>query len=92
MPEQRHLDREERKVSANLAGLYSQRNDRAEWFTSRPEAARRLDGIEQEVETLNVGADRPGAAVNLGRDAWRDWPWLRETPARDRGQDVGLGR
>jgi hypothetical protein len=91
MPEQRHLDRDERKLSADLAGLHGQRNDRADWFTSHPEAACRLDGIESEIETLNVAA-RSGAAVNLGRDAWRDWPWLRDTPARDRGLDMGLGR
>jgi hypothetical protein len=92
MPQQRQLDRDEGKLGADLAGLHGQRNDRADWFARHPEAARRLDGIEREVETLNVGADRSGIAVNRGRDAWRDWPWLRETPVRDRGLDMGLGR
>jgi conjugative relaxase-like TrwC/TraI family protein len=92
MPEQRHLDRDERKVSADLASLHSQRDDRADWFARHPEAVRRLDAIEHEVETLNVGVDRPGAAANRGRDAWRDWPWLRDTPVRDRGLGLDLGR
>ena len=92
MPEERLLERDERKVDADLARLHSQRIDRSEWFASHPEAVCRLDGIEREVETLSVSADRSGAAVNLGRGAGLDRPWLRDTPVVDRDLDLGLGR
>lgn len=91
-PEQRQLDLLERKLSCDLSGLYGQRSERADWFAANPDAVSRLDSIEQEIETPNVGADRLGLGESLGRGAARNWPWMRDAPVVDRGVDMGLGR
>ena len=91
-PERRRLDKAEVNVAGRLTSLHEQRERRDSWFAGHPEAARRIDLIEREVETLNVVADRPSPAMTPGRAASRDGPWLRDSLVSDRGLDVGLGR
>ena len=90
-PERRRLDKAEAKLADRLGGLDAQREQRADWFAANPDAARRIDGIERDVETLSVVVNRHGPVVNLGRGPSRNRPWLRETPVVERGLDVGLG-
>ncbi len=91
-PERRRLDRAEAKLVDRLSGLHERREERDAWFARNPEAARRVDGIEHEVETLNAVVDPPTPAVSLGRGPARNWPWLREAPVLERGLGLDLGR
>ena len=91
-PERRRLEKAEANVTGRLNSLHEQRERRDSWFADHPEAARRLDSIERDVDTLTVDVDRPRPAVTAGRTASRDLPWLRDTPVIDRGLDLGLGR
>ena len=56
-----------------------------------PAVARRVNGIELDIETLDA-LERAAAAVNLGRGASRNGPGLRRAPVAERGLDIGLGR
>ena len=91
-PERQPLDKAESNGAVRLGSLHERRERRDSWIASHPEAARRLNSIDHEIETLNVVVDRPSPGVTVGRGASRDWPWLREAPVRDRGLDLGLGR
>lgn len=91
-PERRRLDRAEANVTGRLSNLHGQRERRESWFAGHPEAARRLDSIERDVETLNLDVERPGLGVTARRGASRDLPWLRDPPVIDRGLELGLGR
>jgi conjugative relaxase-like TrwC/TraI family protein len=91
-PERRRLDKAEVNVTGRLSSLHEQRERRHSWFAGHPEAARRIDHIEREVETLNVVADHPGPGLAAGRGGSRDLPWRRHAPVVDRGLDLGVGR
>ncbi len=91
-PERQRLDKAEANVTGRLSSLHEQRERRDLWFAGHPEAARRLDSIECDVETLTVDVDRPSPGVTARRGVSRDLPWLRDTPVIDRGLDLGLGR
>jgi hypothetical protein len=90
-PERRRLARAEAGLASRLSGLHEQRQQRDSWFADHPEAARRLDSIERDVETLTADVDRLSPVVTAARGASRDLPWLRDPPVIDRGLDLGLG-
>jgi hypothetical protein len=91
-PERRRLDSAEAKITGQLSHLNEQQGQRDAWFARNPEAARRLNGIELDIETLDALAERAAAAMNLGRGASRNGPGLLRTPVAERGLDIGLGR
>lgn len=91
-PERQRLDRAEADVTGRLSSLHEQRERRESWFAGHPEAARRLDNIERDVETLNLDVECPSPGVTAGRGASRDLLWLRDPPVIDRGLDLGLWR
>jgi hypothetical protein len=53
-PERKQIDRDEATVASMLADLHDQRERRSDWFASHPEAARRLDRIDGEVQALDI--------------------------------------
>ncbi|HWI04875.1 MAG TPA: hypothetical protein VNT52_13775, partial [Acidimicrobiales bacterium] len=89
-PEHRRLDRAEAKLAGRLGGLGRSESSEPTGFADHPDAACRLDGIERDVETLSAVVHRHAPAVSLGRGPSRDWPWLRDAPAIDRGLGLGL--
>ncbi len=91
-PERRRLDQAEARLTGRLTGLYDQRDQRVEWLASHPEAARRLDSINQDVEALNRVMEGSPAGVERGRAPARDRAWVRDVPVASRNLDVGLGR
>jgi hypothetical protein len=91
-PERRRLDKAQANLAGRLSDLHEQRERRESWFARHPEAARRLDSIELDIETLTVDVDRPSPGVTARRGVSRDLPWLRGAPVIDRGLDLGLGR
>lgn len=91
-PERRRLDSAEPNVTGQLSHLNEQRAQRDAWFARNPKVARRLNGIELDIETLDALAERAAPAVNLGRGASRNWHGLRRVPVAERGLDIGLGR
>jgi hypothetical protein len=91
-PELSRLDRAQEEIGTRLAGLYERRDARLAWFAANPEAARRLNGIDQDIEALNIIVGGRGPGADPARGPRRDRPWLREVPAAARSLDVGLGR
>lgn len=72
-PESNRIDRAETMLTTKLAALEEQHERRNAWFTSHPEAARRLDRIDRAVEALSAEVDGPargrGGAGPHGRAA-----------------------
>ena len=91
-PERRRLDNAEANLTGRLSNLHEQRERRDSWFAGHPEAARHLDSIERDLEMLTIDVDRLSPGGTPGRAASRDLPWLQDTPAIERGLDLGLGR
>jgi DNA repair exonuclease SbcCD ATPase subunit len=90
--ERSRLDKAEAKVTSRFVALYEQRDQRAAWSARRPEAARRLDGLDREVEALGAVVDGPVLGREQAQGPMRDRPWLRDIPVPGRSVDVGIGR
>lgn len=89
-PELERIDRAEAKVTPRRAGLYDRQRQRAHWFASHPEAARRLDRIDREIQALDVIVEGPARATELERGQTRNRPWT-QVPVAARSLDVGIG-
>ena len=90
-PERKRIDGAEVQVTSKLAGLHEAQQQRADFFATHPEAARRLDRIDCEVQALDVVLKGPARGTHLERGRMGDRPWMRDVPVQDRSLDIGLG-
>jgi hypothetical protein len=88
-PEVTRIDGAEAKVTGRVVGLKEAQQQRADFFAAHPDAARRLDRIDREVQALDVVVEGPTRGER-GRVA--DPPWLRNVLNTERSIDIGLGR
>jgi len=91
-PELKRIDGAEAKVTSRLAGLYETQQHRAKFLASHPEAARRLDRIDGDVQALDVVVEGPARGTRLERGRVGERPWMRDVLVQDSSLDVGLGR
>ncbi len=96
-PERKRIDAAEAKVTSRLAGLQEAQQQRADFFATHPEAARRLDRIDGEVRALDVVVEGPARGTHSERGRAGDRRWARDVPVQDvrltsaSGAEVELG-
>jgi conjugative relaxase-like TrwC/TraI family protein len=90
-PEVKRIARAETHITGRLAGLHDQQERRADWMASHPEAARRVDRIDRELQALAVVLERPAKETDLVRGPIRSRPSSHEVPVASRSLDIGVG-
>jgi hypothetical protein len=60
-------------------------------MASHPEAARRVDRIDRELQALAVVLERPAKETDLVRGPIRSRPSSHEVPVASRSLDIGVG-
>lgn len=87
-PELRRTDRAEKEITSHLNDLHRRRDERLAWFAGHPEAARRLERIDEDIGAMNVVVAGRGPGAELARGPMRDRPWRRGVPAAGRSPEL----
>jgi hypothetical protein len=92
-PELTRLNGIDEQLAGRLSKLWGHRQDRQDWIERHPEAARRLDRLAAEIDSIDAQLDRTRAVSARGVGREHDYPWLRPSampPAQNVERDLGI--